>query len=168
MPGRKTLKIFLNFIQQMVVFVPPLSPGLIAYKNIPGLFFTLIRRCDTSIYDTRTESLTFICLLLTHNLEWVQFSHSVMPDSLWLHGQQHTRLTCPLPTPGIYPNSCPLSLWCHPTILSSVSPFSSCPQSLPASGSFQMSQLFTSGIHKVLDFQLQHQSFQWTPRTDLL
>ena len=58
----------------MVIFVPPLSPGLIAYKNIPGLFFTLIRRCDTSIYDTRTESLTFICLPLTHNLEWVTLS----------------------------------------------------------------------------------------------
>ena len=61
------------------------------------------------------------------------------------HGLQHTRLPCSSPTPGVYPNSCPLSRWCHPTILSSVFPFSSCPQSFPASGSFKMSQLFTSG-----------------------
>ena len=58
---------------------------------------------------------------------------------------QHTRPPCPSPTPGVYPNSCPLSQWCHPTISSSVIPFSSCPQSFPASGSFQMSQLFTWG-----------------------
>ena len=61
------------------------------------------------------------------------------------HGLQHTRLSCPLPTPGAYSNSCPSSWWCHPTISSSVIPFSSCPQSLPASGSFPMSQLFASG-----------------------
>ena len=66
---------------------------------------------------------------------------SVMSDSLQLHGPQHARP----PTPGVYPNSCPLSRWCHPTISSSVAPFSSCPQSFPASGSFQMSRLFVSG-----------------------
>ena len=75
----------------------------------------------------------------------VQFSHSVVSNSLWPHGLQHTRPHCPLPTPRVYPNSCPLSRWCHPAISSSVVPFSSCPQSFPASGSFQMSQLFTSG-----------------------
>ena len=68
-----------------------------------------------------------------------------MFNSLWPHGLQHARLPCPSPTPGVYPSSCPLSRWCHPTILSSVIPFSSCPQSFPASGSFQMSQLFASG-----------------------
>ena len=67
-----------------------------------------------------------------------------------------------LPIPGICSNSCPSSRWCHPTISSSVVPFSSCPQSFPASGSFQMSQFFTSDA-KVLEFQLQHQSFQWNP-----
>ena len=61
----------------------------------------------------------------------VQFSHSVMSDSLQPHGLQHSRLPCPSPTPGVYSNSCPLSQWCHPTILSSVIPFSSCPQSFP-------------------------------------
>ena len=72
----------------------------------------------------------------------VQFSCSVMSNSLRPNGLQHARPPCPSPTPGVYSNSCPLSQWCHPTISSSVVPVSSCPQSLPASGSFQMSQLF--------------------------
>ena len=74
----------------------------------------------------------------------IQFSHSVMSDSSRPYALQHTRPPCPSPTPGVYPNSCPLSWWCHPTISSSVVPFS-CLQSFPASGSFQMSQLFASG-----------------------
>ena len=76
---------------------------------------------------------------------WLQFSHWVMSDSLWPHKPQHTRPPCASPTPGVHPNPCPLSQWCHPTISSSVIPFSSCVWSFPASGSFQMSQLFTSG-----------------------
>ena len=75
----------------------------------------------------------------------VQFSRSVMSNSLWTHKLQHARPRCPSPTPGVYPNSCPLSWWCHPTISSSVIPFSSCLQSFPTSGSFQMNQLFASG-----------------------
>ena len=75
----------------------------------------------------------------------VQFSHSVMSDSLWPHEPQHARPPCPSPTPRVHPNPCPSSQWCHPTLSSSVIPFSSCPQSFPASGSFQMSQLYTSG-----------------------
>ena len=75
----------------------------------------------------------------------VQFSRSVMSDSLRPNGLQHARSPCPSPTPGVYSNSCPLSRWCHPTIWSSVIPFSSCLQSFPASGSFPMSQFFTSG-----------------------
>ena len=75
----------------------------------------------------------------------VQFSHSVMSNSLQPHGLQHARPPCPSPTPGVYPNSCPLSWWCHPTISSSVFPFSSCPQSFPASGAFPVSQFFASG-----------------------
>ena len=70
----------------------------------------------------------------------VQFSHSVVSDSLWPHELQHARSPCPSPTPGIRPESCPSSRWCHPAISSSVVPFSSCPQSLPASESFPMSQ----------------------------
>ena len=75
----------------------------------------------------------------------VQFSHSVVSDSLRPHEPQHARPPCPSPTPRVHPNSCLLSQWCHPTISSSVVPFSSCLQSFPTSGSFQMSQLFTSG-----------------------
>ena len=74
-----------------------------------------------------------------------QFSRSDVSDSLRSHGLQHTRPPCPSSTPGVYSNSCPLSWWCHPTISSSVGPFSFCPQSFPASGSFQMSQFFASG-----------------------
>ena len=75
----------------------------------------------------------------------VQISCSVVSNSLQPHEPQHARPPCPSPTPRVYPNSCPLSQWCHPTISSSVIPFSSHLQSFPASGSFQMSQLFTSG-----------------------
>ena len=75
----------------------------------------------------------------------VQFSLSVAFNSLWPHGLQHTRLPCSSPTPRDCSNSCPLSRWCHPTILSSVVPFSSCLQSFPAPRSFQMSQFFVSG-----------------------
>ena len=79
------------------------------------------------------------------SLNSVQFSHSVMSDSLRPHGLQHSRPPCPSPTLGVYSNSCPLSRWGHPTISSSVVPFSSCLQSFPASGFFQMSQFFASG-----------------------
>ena len=80
-----------------------------------------------------------------YQIRSVQFSHSVVSDSLQPHEPQHARPPCPSPTPKAHPNPCPLSQWCHPTILSSVIPFSSCPQSSPTSGSFQMSQLFASG-----------------------
>ena len=74
--------------------------------------------------------------------DFVQFSCSVVSDSLWPHGLQHIRLLCPSPSPGVPSNSCPSSRWCHPAISSSVVPFSSCLQSFPASGSFTMSQFF--------------------------
>ena len=74
-----------------------------------------------------------------------QFSHSVVFDSLWPHELHLARPPCPSPTPRVYSNSCPFSWWCHPTISSSVMPFSSCLQSFPVSGSFQMSQFFASG-----------------------
>ena len=80
--------------------------------------------------------------LLCHT--YFEFSRSVVSYSLWSHEPQHARPPCPSPTPRVHPNSCPLSQWCHPTISSSVVPFSY-PQSFPASGSFQMSQLFVSG-----------------------
>ena len=78
-------------------------------------------------------------------IQFSQFSHSVVSDSLQPHGLQHARPLCPSPAPGVYSNSCPLSWWCHPTTSSSVVPFFSCLQSFPASGSFPMSKFFASG-----------------------
>ena len=92
----------------------------------------------------RSVEIMAICIYLLV-FSSVQFSRSVMSDSLWPHGLQHAKFPCPSPTPGVYSNSCPLSRWCHPTISSSVVPFSFCLQSFPASGSFPMSQLFASG-----------------------
>ena len=91
------------------------------------------------------EHWTHLNSLLKLSFSSVQFSCSVVSDSLQPHELHHARPPCPSPTPGFYPNPCPLSWWCHPTISSSVVPFSSCPQSFPVSGSFQMSQLFASG-----------------------
>ena len=99
----------------------------------------------------------------------VQFSHSVVSDSLWHHGLQHAKLPCPSPTPGACSNSCASSRWCHPTISSSAISFSSCLQSFPASGSFPMSQLFTwdgqsigvSALASVLPMNTQ----DWSPLT---
>ena len=95
----------------------------------------------------------WLCLMAKVLLVWVsqvvlssvQFSRSVVSDSLRSHEPQHARPPCPSPTPRVHPKPCPLSHWCHPTISSSVVPLSSCPQSFPASGSFQISQLFASG-----------------------
>ena len=86
---------------------------------------------------------------LSEFLHSVQFSCSVMSDSLRPHEPQHSRPPCPSPTPGVYSNPCPLCQWCHTTILSSVIPFSSSPQSFAAWGSFQMSQLCTSGAQSI-------------------
>ena len=83
-------------------------------------------------------------------LSSVQFSHSVVSDSLRPNEWQHARPPCPSPTPGVHPNTCPLSWWCHPIISSSVVPFSSCAQSFPTSRSFKKSQLFTSGGQSIV------------------
>jgi len=83
--------------------------------------------------------------MILHSLVYVQFSRSVVSDSLWPHESQHARPPCPSPTPGVHSHSRPWSWWCHPAISSSVISFSSCPQSLPASESFPMSQLFAWG-----------------------
>ena len=101
------------------------------------------------------------------SLSSVQFSGSVMSDSLRPHESQHARPPCPSPTPGVHSYSHPSSQWCHPAILCSVVPFSSCPQSLPASGSFPMSQLFTWGGQStgasVLASFLPKKSQGWSP-----
>ena len=111
---------------------------LICNLHLPLLFF------QEQVY------FTFMTAVTIHNnfeaqINLVQFSHTVVPDSLQPHGLQHARLPCPSPIPGACSNSFPLSRWCHSTFTSSVVPFSSCLQSFPVSGSFPMSQLFTSG-----------------------
>ena len=97
----------------------------------------------------------------------VQFSRSVVSDSLKPHESQHARPPCPSPSPGVHSDSCPSSRWCHPAISSSVVPFSSCPQSLPASESFLMSQLFewggqSTGVSGLASF-LPKKSQDWSP-----
>ena len=97
-----------------------------------------------------THLLNFsLCLWMCTDISFpslllIQFSRSVMSNPLWPHGLQHGRIPCPSPTPRVYPNPCPSSQWCHPTISSSVGPFSSCLQSFPELGSFQMNRFFTS------------------------
>ena len=105
-------------------------------------------------------------LELARMLFFLQFSCSVVSNSLQPHGLQNARLPCPLPTPRACSNSCASSQWCHPTISSSVIPFSSRLQSFPASESFKWVSSWYQ-MATILEFQLQHQSFQWTPRTDL-
>ena len=102
---------------------------------------------STSFFKSRFSSKYFFPLniIISHKQVSVQFSRSVVSNSLWPHELHHARAPCPSPTPGVHPNPCPLSRWWHPTISSSVVPFSSGPQSFPESGSFQMSQLFASG-----------------------
>ena len=116
------------------------------------MLLTLKMASENKQKEGKIKKLLF--LKLTATIEWnivyslffsVQFSHSVVSDSLWPHGPQHARLSCLSPTPGVHPKPCPSSRLCHPTISSFVVPFSSCPQSFPASGSFQMSQLSASG-----------------------
>ena len=114
------------------------------YRNECGKFwvlFSLIFIAQSS-YLLQLPSMAMVLLC-------IQFSRSVVSDSLRPHESQHTRPPCPSPTPGVHSNSSPLSWWCHPAIPSSVIPFSSCPQSLPASGSFRMSQLFAQGGQRI-------------------
>ena len=105
------------------------------FSNFPN-FIDTIKSANNNLKD--------FCIHL-HDTVSVQFSRSVVSDSLWPHEPQHSRPPCPSPTPGVHPNPCPLYRWCHPTISSSVIPFSSWLQSVSASGSFPMSQLFALG-----------------------
>ena len=132
----KVMSLLLNMLSRLVIaFLPRSKHLLISFKFNFNFFRTFQVK--------RAIKLSFVMLM-----RWlweVQFSHAVVSHSLWPHGLQHARPPCPSSTPGVYSNSHPLSRWCHPTISSSVIPFSSCLQSLPASGSFPMSQFFPSG-----------------------
>ena len=142
------------------------TPWTIAYQAPPSMGFPRQGYCSGLPLPSPKEGVKWcVTEFTTGFFGSVQFSCSVVSDFLLPHGPQHARPPCPSSTAGVYPNSCPLCRWCHPTISSSVVPFSSCLQSFPASGSFQMSQLFNQ-VAKVLEFQLQYQSFQWTLRIE--
>ena len=116
--------------------------ALIHFSALFTMILTLMRHFVSIITH-------LLFLLFVSRRQLVQFTCSVMSDSLWPHESQHAKPPRPSPTPGVHRNSCPSSRWCHPTISSSVVPFSYCPQSLPASGSFPMSQLFSWGGQRI-------------------
>ena len=125
------------------------STGKVDSRSKKGICCNILKMTSPSSLRTHWKNnihlhmfLGTLSVILQSFNQSVQFSHSVMPNSLQPHGLQHAKPPYPSPTPRVYSNSCPLSWWCHPTILSSVVPFSSCLQSFPASGSFQMSQFF--------------------------
>ena len=134
------------FLRVPYTFLPLSLP----YKLNPK-FFLMSYNALHFTYCSFSEgsSLSWFHAFQFHAFHAMQFSRSVVSDSLRPHGLQHDRPPCPSPTPGVHPNSCPSSQWCHPAISSSVVHFSSCPQSFPASGSFQMSQLFASGSQSI-------------------
>ena len=127
------------FITELTDFIPDRRKLPICLDISENWDINFLLKCDTP---------TVKCTNL-NKCSVSQFSCSVTSDSLRPHGPQHARPPCPSPTPGVHPNSCPLSQWCHPAISSSVIPFSSCLQSFPASGSFLMSQLFASGGQRI-------------------
>ena len=152
-------------------FSCPCTEALIALYNVSGS--KRLTSWSQSVIKSLFKSIKFISMDVYMYKSWmlqmhwamhnyspclsgsVQFSCLVMSHSLQPHGLQQAKPPCPSPTPRVYSNSCPLSRWCHPTISSSVIPFSSCPQSFPASGSFPMSQFFASSGQSIR-FQLQY------------
>ena len=126
-----------------------ITPLWLTGSSRPFLNSSSVYSCHLFLISSASVRSIAFCPLLCPSLHEmspsVQFSHSVVSNSLRPHESQHARPPCPSPTSRVYSNSRPLSRWCHPAISSSVVPFSSCPQSLPASESFPMSQLFTSG-----------------------
>ena len=142
--------------------------GLLLHMLVPVLVFWGI----STPFSIVTEH---ICILATSCkgsnfsifFSSVEFSHSIVSSSLWPSGLQHTRPPCPSPTPEVYTNSSPWSRWCHPTILASVTPSPPVFNLSQHQGLFKwVSSLYQ--VAKVLEFQLQHQSFQWIFRTDFL
>ena len=128
-----------------------------------------LKGCSSSVPSQWSPMSASVLVLLESpsKADSVQFSCSVVSDSLRPHESQHARPPCPSPTPGVHSDSRTLSRWCHPAISSSVIPFSSCPQSFPASGSLQMSQLFTTGGQSIgasaLASFLPKKSQGWSP-----
>ena len=123
----------------MIIFARCLEKGIFHFFPVWNMTFVY-----GFIYNYQLGKLSFM-KYSNRKINLLQFSHSVVSDCLRPHGSHHSRPACPSLTPGIPSNSCPSNWWCHPAISSSVVPFSSCPQSLPASGSVPVSQLFTWG-----------------------
>ena len=155
---------FWNASRSLCYTAHGLNPAFVSLTNHSphpqaSKYLSITYRVNLNILSITLALYAYLCLQIKHNLIsfsiWIhtpeilnyllQVSHLVVSDSLQPHGLQHTRLSCPSPTPGASSNSCPLSRWCHPTISSSVLHLSSCLPSFPASGSFQMSQFFLSG-----------------------
>ena len=140
--------IFLIYIWQCVFKIKfTYLPNILSYSLWICIYSyrQIDRFINTKHFTTVVIKAYLMLVKLADIFNLVQFSHPVMSDSLRPQELQHTRPPCPLPTPGVHLNPGPSSWWCHPTISASVVPFFSCPQSFPASGSFQMSQLFTWG-----------------------
>ena len=143
----------------------PLEDGITTHSSILAWRIPMDRRAWWAIVHGVAKSRTW----LSNEAQFssVQFSHSVVSDSLWPDELQHTRPPCPSPTPGVHPSSCPSSRWCHPAISSSVIPFSSCPLTLPASESFPVSQLFAWGGQSIgvsaLALALPMSTQDWSP-----
>ena len=153
------------------LFDPPLSPSsevlwfLFGFCHISGII--CISEAVNISPGNLDPSLCFIQPGISHDVLSVQFSCSVVSDSLWPHGLQHARPPCPSPTPRVYPNSCPLSWWCHPTIIIFCRPFLLPRPIFPCIRVFSNESVLCIRW-PVLEFQLQHLSFQWTLRNDLL
>ena len=149
-----------------LLLLPSVFPSIRVLSNEPVPRIRRPKCWSSSIHHPKIEISLFLFALLNflararfwasailhyHQFSSVQFSHSVVSDSLQPHESKHTRPPCPSPTPGVHPDSRPSSQWCHPAISSSVVPFSSCPQSLPASESFQWVKS-SHEVAKVLEF----------------
>ena len=135
-----TLMIILLIMQVRVKIIKNFSASTVNEREMLSAFLTTCRLVSIPFPSKMNDK-----DLHANSLFSVQFSCSLMSNCLWPHELQHSRLPCPSPTPGVHPNPHPSSRWCHPTVSSSVIPFSPCPQSFPASGSFPMSQLVASG-----------------------
>ena len=142
------------FHQDLLPHISSVCPSAFNSSPHPGIAPQSLNSSSQPLHLPGVQCSCMDCVWLwqglsdSHSIS-VQFSLSVVSNYLWPHEPQHARPPCPSLTPRVHPNPCPSSQWCHPTISSSVVPFSSCPQSFPASGSFQMSQLFTSDCQSI-------------------
>ena len=152
-----------------------LSEGLVGPSGISTWLHTTLMQATSlfswlfvfNFYWTLVDLQCCVSFCCTE--KWISYPHTCcccsVTKSMWPHGSRHNGLPCPSLSPGVCWNSCPLSRWCHPIISFSITPFSSCPQSFPASGAFQ----WVSSLHQVAEvLQLQHQSFHWIFKTDFL